>query len=116
MRRGRDRHLRVQDVGGRDCADLVRGGAEFAEEAGGEGPRLRLAFHVVAAAGLGRPAGAQRAVTWTSADGLSWPAATQAGGGVRQITALSASGGTVTGTAQQGAASYVVALAAPAPG
>jgi serine/threonine protein kinase len=67
------------------------------------------------AAGQAGPAGAQRAVTWSSPDGLSWPAATPASGGVRQITALSASGGTVTGTAQQGAAPFVVTLAAPHP-
>jgi serine/threonine protein kinase len=66
------------------------------------------------AAGQAGPAGAQRAVTWSSPDGLSWPAAVPAGGGVRQITALSAAGGTVTGTAQQGAAPHVVTLAAPA--
>jgi hypothetical protein len=65
------------------------------------------------AAGLAGPAGAQHAVTWSSADGLSWSAATPAGGGVRQITTLTAAGGTVTGTAQQGTVPSVVTIPAP---
>jgi serine/threonine-protein kinase len=65
------------------------------------------------AAGQAGPARAQRAVTWSSPDGLSWPAATPVGGGVRQITALSAPDGTVIGAAQQGGAPYVVTLPAP---
>jgi hypothetical protein len=69
------------------------------------------------AAGQAGPAGAQRAVIWSSADGLTWSAATPAARGVRQITALAAAGGTVTGTvtgtAQQGAVPSVVTIPAP---
>jgi hypothetical protein len=49
------------------------------------------------AAGQAGQAGARYSVTWTSPDGLSWPAGTQAIG-VQQITALAVSAGTVTGT------------------
>jgi hypothetical protein len=67
----------------------------------------------IAAGQVGR-AGAQNSVTWTSPDGLNWSAATTATG-VRQITALSVSGGTVTGTAltRPGAAPAVVTFPAP---
>jgi len=65
------------------------------------------------AAGQAGPPGAQHIVTWSSADGLHWPAPIAADGVMRQITALSAVGGTVTGAAQQGAAAHVVTLPAP---
>jgi len=48
------------------------------------------------AAGLEGPPGAQRAVTWTSADGITWSAPVPAGKGTREITVLSSVGGTVT--------------------
>ena len=57
--------------------------------------------------------GAQHTVTWSSADGLHWPAPIAADGVMRQITALSAVGGTVTGVSQQGAVPQVVTLPAP---
>lgn len=63
------------------------------------------------AAGQAGPAGAQHAVTWSSPDGLTWSAATPVSAG--QITALTAADGTVSGTAQRGAAPSVVTLAAP---
>jgi serine/threonine-protein kinase len=65
------------------------------------------------AAGRAGPPGAQHTVTWSSPDGLHWPAAIAADGVMRQITALSAAGGTVTGAAQQGAVLRVVTLPAP---
>ncbi len=72
------------------------------------------------AAGQAGPAGAARAVTWRSPDGLTWPAPVPAAGGVRQITALSSTGGTVTGaaaaavtgTAQQGTAPSLITIPA----
>jgi len=42
------------------------------------------------AAGLSGPPGGQHAVTWTSRDGSTWSAATPAGQGTQQITALAA--------------------------
>jgi hypothetical protein len=60
------------------------------------------------AAGEAGPRGAERAVTWSSPDGLTWPAPAPAGGGARQITALSAVGDTVTATAQAGATPTIV--------
>ncbi len=65
------------------------------------------------AAGQVGPAGDQRAVTWSSPDGLTWSAATPAGTAVRQITALSASGATVTGIAQHAAAPSAASFPAP---
>jgi len=65
------------------------------------------------AAGLAGPPGAQHTVTWSSPDGLQWPAPIAADGVMRQITALSAVGGTVTGVSQQGAVPQVVTLPAP---
>jgi len=53
------------------------------------------------------------AVTWNSPHGLSWSGAIQASSQVQRITALSATGGTVTGAAQQGTASSVVTLPGP---
>jgi len=64
-------------------------------------------------AGRVGPAGAQRAVTWSSPDGLSWSAPIPAASGVGEITALAASGATVTGIAQQGADPSVITLPAP---
>jgi hypothetical protein len=65
------------------------------------------------AAGQVGTAAARHAVTWSSPDGLSWSAATPATSGVREITALSASGGTVTGIAQLGADPSVITFPAP---
>jgi hypothetical protein len=48
------------------------------------------------AAGLVGPSGAQQAVTWTSADGISWSAAKPASGGTQAITALATDGNAVT--------------------
>jgi serine/threonine-protein kinase len=67
------------------------------------------------AAGQAGPAGAQHTVTWSSPDGQHWSAAIAADGVMRQITALSAIGGTVTGAAQEGADPHVVTLPAPRP-
>jgi hypothetical protein len=66
----------------------------------------------VAAGQAGPAGGAQQTVTWSSRDGLSWSAATAAPAG-GQITALSAVGGAVTGTEQQGADPSVVTIPAP---
>jgi hypothetical protein len=57
--------------------------------------------------------GSAHAVTWTSPHGLSWSGAIQASSQIRQITALSAAGGAVTGAAQQDAAADVLTLPAP---
>ena len=65
------------------------------------------------AAGQAGQAGAQHAVTWSSPDGTRWSGATSASGEIKKITALFASGGTVTGAAQQGTASDVLTLRAP---
>ncbi len=48
------------------------------------------------AAGLVGKQGSQQAVTWTSADGITWSAAMPASGGTQAITALSADGNAVT--------------------
>jgi hypothetical protein len=65
------------------------------------------------AAGQAGPAGAQHTVAWGSPDGSSWSAATPIGGKADQVTALTASGGTVTGTAEQGASPSVLTLPDP---
>jgi hypothetical protein len=71
------------------------------------------------AAGLSGPANAQRAVTWTSKDGLTWSAATPVtAAGASEISALSVTSSTstgpvITGTAQQGAASALLTVPAP---
>jgi hypothetical protein len=65
------------------------------------------------AAGHVGTAAAQHAVIWTSPDGLSWSAATPATSGVREITALAAAGGTVTGIAQLGSDPSAITLPAP---
>ena len=65
------------------------------------------------AAGQAGPAHAQHAVTWSSRDGLTWPAPAPAGAGAHEITALSAAGHTVTGAAQAGATPAIVTLLAP---
>jgi hypothetical protein len=82
---------------------------------GGVGSVLALsaAGHGFVAAGRAGPAAAPRAVTWSSPDGRSWSAATAAGGGASQITALTASDGTVSGTAQQGAGPFIVTVPSP---
>ena len=46
----------------------------------------------IAAGLVSAPGGGQRAVTWTSANGLTWSAATPATQGTRQITALTSAG------------------------
>jgi hypothetical protein len=66
------------------------------------------------AAGMIGPAKAQRAVTWTSADGLTWSAATPLSPATgTTITALTTSGGNVTGTLQRGMDPAVLTLPAP---
>jgi hypothetical protein len=82
---------------------------------GGLGSVLALsaAGHGFVAAGSAGPATALRAVTWSSPDEHSWSAATPAGGGASQITALTASDGTVSGTAQQGAGPFIVTVPSP---
>jgi hypothetical protein len=65
------------------------------------------------AAGQVGPSSAQHPVTWNSPDGTSWSAATPTGGGIGQVTALAASGGTVTGVAAHGADPAVLTLPAP---
>jgi hypothetical protein len=66
------------------------------------------------AAGMIGPAKAQRAVTWTSADGLTWSAATPVSpASGTTITALTSTGGSFTGTVQAGMAPAVRTLPAP---
>ena len=72
---------------------------------------LTAAGNGFVAAGMAGPAGAQHAVTWSSPDGITWAAASPVSAG--QITALSALGSTVSGTAQRGAEPSVVTFAAP---
>jgi hypothetical protein len=70
------------------------------------------------AAGQAGPNGAQHAVTWNSPDGISWSAATPVGGGADQVTALAASGSTVTGstvTGSTGRGASPAVLTLPAP-
>jgi len=74
---------------------------------------LTAAGNGFVATGLAGPAGAQHAVTWSSPDGLTWSAASPVNAG--QITALTVTGSTVSGTAQRGSGSSVVTLAEPAP-
>jgi len=82
---------------------------------GGLGSVLALsaAGHGFVAAGRAGPAAAPRAVTWSSPDGRSWSAATAAGGGASQITALTASGSVVSGTAQHAAGPFIVNVPSP---
>ena len=63
------------------------------------------------AAGVVGRGGAQHAVTWTSPDGLTWSSPAQAAG--TEITALTLTGGTVAGTAEQGDTPTLVPLPAP---
>ena len=63
------------------------------------------------AAGVVGRRGSQYAVTWTSPDGQTWSAPTQAAG--REITAMTATGTKVTGTAEQGTTPTLVPLPAP---
>jgi hypothetical protein len=66
------------------------------------------------AAGMIGPAKTQRPVTWTSADGLTWSAATPVSPAAdTTITALTGSGGNVTGTVQRGVDPAVLTLPAP---
>jgi len=67
------------------------------------------------AVGLAGPANAQRAVEWTSPDGVTWSPATQLpSAGTSQVTALTGTGtgNTVTGTAERGAGPSVLAIPA----
>jgi hypothetical protein len=70
---------------------------------------LTAAPHGFTAAGIVGRSGAQHAVTWTSADGLTWSAPAPAPGG--EITALALAGGTVA-AAEQGATPTLVPLPA----
>jgi hypothetical protein len=70
---------------------------------------LTAAPHGFTAAGVVGRSGAQHAVTWTSADGLTWSAPAPAPGG--EITALALTGGAVA-AAEQGATPTVVPLPA----
>jgi hypothetical protein len=65
------------------------------------------------AAGVVGRSGSQQAVTWTSADGLTWSRPAQTAGS--EITAIAVVGTTVAGTAEQGAGPTLVALPAPLP-
>jgi hypothetical protein len=69
------------------------------------------------AAGLENEPGGQRAVTWASADGITWSTAMPASGGTRQITVLAADGNAVTRIATEADAhgNRSVAVTAPAP-
>jgi hypothetical protein len=62
------------------------------------------------ATGQAGPKGAERAVTWSSPNGLTWSAPTPVGSGAHEITALTAVGDEVTGAAQAGAAPSIVTL------
>jgi hypothetical protein len=67
------------------------------------------------AVGLAGPAHAQRAVEWTSPDGVTWSSATPvASAGANAITAMTGTGTgtTVTGTAEQGTGPSVMAIPA----
>ncbi|HEX8005824.1 MAG TPA: hypothetical protein VF482_05270, partial [Trebonia sp.] len=65
------------------------------------------------AAGQAGPAGTKHAVAWGSPDGSSWSAATPIGRGADQVTALATSGGTVTGTTEQGTSPSMLTLPVP---
>jgi hypothetical protein len=69
------------------------------------------------AVGQAGPANAQRAVTWTSPDGLTWsPATPLQAAGSSEVTALTATPGTaatVTATAQRGAIPALLTVPAP---
>ena len=71
------------------------------------------------AAGLAGPAGAQRAVTWTSPNGLTWSAAVPlTSAGASEVTALAntstaGTAKTLIGTAQRGASSALLTVPAP---
>jgi hypothetical protein len=67
--------------------------------------------HGFTAAGIVGRDGAQRAVTWTSPNGLTWSSPAQAPGS--EITALALTSGTVAGTAEQGVTPTLVPLPAP---
>jgi hypothetical protein len=62
---------------------------------------LTVAGSGFTAAGQAGPVGAQRTVTWRSADGLTWSKATPTASGASAVTALVAAGQTVSGAAQQ---------------
>jgi hypothetical protein len=65
------------------------------------------------ATGQAGPKAAERAVTWSSPNGLTWSAPTPVGSGAHEVTALTAAGAEVTGTAQAGAAASIVTLQTP---
>ncbi len=97
----------------------TNGGAEWREVVlaapGGAGVvnALTVAANGFVAAGQAGPMSARGAVTWSTTDGLSWSAATAAGGGATAITALTTTGGTVLGVAQRGAGPTAVTITAP---
>ncbi|HEY6791618.1 MAG TPA: hypothetical protein VI365_30325, partial [Trebonia sp.] len=62
------------------------------------------------AAGLTGAPGGQHAVTWTSADGRTWSAATPAASGIQQITALGAAGSPATSIASVTTASGITSV------
>ncbi len=72
---------------------------------------LAAAPHGFTAAGIVGRSGSQHAVTWTSADGLTWSAPAPAPSPGGEITALALSGGTVA-AAEQGATPTLVPLPA----
>jgi hypothetical protein len=65
------------------------------------------------AAGQAGPKGAERAVTWSSPNGLTWSPPTPVGNGAHEITALTAAGQEVTGTAQAGTTPSIVTIHTP---
>jgi hypothetical protein len=65
------------------------------------------------AAGQVGPRGAEHAVTWSSRSGLTWSPPTPVGTGAHEITALTAAGQKVTGTAQAGATPSIVTIHTP---
>jgi serine/threonine-protein kinase len=68
---------------------------------GGRVTALAVAGSGFIAAGRTGPVGAQQSVTWTSPDGLTWSKAHPAASGTSGVSALSATGQTVTGVQQR---------------
>ncbi|HXC84545.1 MAG TPA: hypothetical protein VNV62_22075 [Trebonia sp.] len=65
------------------------------------------------AAGQAGPKGAERAVTWSSPNGLTWSPPTPVGNGAHEITTLTAADHEVTGTAQAGGTPSIVTIHTP---
>jgi hypothetical protein len=63
---------------------------------GGTVTAVTASAHGFLAAGVVGPAGARKAVTWSSPDGITWSAATPASSGTGPITALAATSGSVS--------------------